>query len=314
MTSMIRSKLTLVLIIASTVVFSCEKRIKKNSGEMSVTRTAQKADPADSIVAKVDGVPILASDLEALTQIADGGLDQEKALETLIRNQLLANEAEKRGYGTFLKVKDAQKTAMARVLLEKQIGEETNEQTLDELKLKKLYELNKHFFVHGLQVRVDHLVILFPQKGQKSRAALELAQEIAKEAQNSRFLSEDDFIKFGEATVKKHGVKKVKLERLAPFDKETKKFVEKFVEASFNLKKIGSVSSLVETKFGYHIIYLAEEYPALNLSFEEARDTVVNGLLPRERKQRAKQLMDSLRKSGDIFIHEEAVGEWDLSR
>ena len=51
-----------------------------------------------------------------------------------------------------------------------------------------------------------------------------------------------------------------------------------FEEAAFNLKEPGSISKPILTNFGYHIIKLNDHAPSRQLSFEEVKDRIIEGL------------------------------------
>lgn len=277
------------------------------------SKTQRQTGPQNIIVAAVDEAPILARDLMAFQAAQDGGMTNEEALNILIRNQLLANEANRRGYGIFLKVSDARKTAMARALLKKRVGREVNTSSIDEQRLRKLYEVKKSLFVHGELRRVDHIVVQVMKKGLSSDEAAELARVLFSDLRQNRVESEEDFLQFAKKAVEIHGKNKVKLEELPPFEETTANFAQPFVNASFRLRREGETSPITETKFGYHIIFLAEIIPPKNQSFAEARDIIAEKWLPTEQKLQTKQLMDNLLKSGNVFIYENVLNEMEWS-
>jgi len=75
--------------------------------------------------------------------------------------------------------------------------------------------------------------------------------------------------------------------------------VPPFDEAAFNLK-VGQVSDLVKTRFGYHIINVLDHQQSSLTSFEQAEEAIMNQLKNQKRSEIAKQYIDSLKQKADI--------------
>jgi hypothetical protein len=243
---------------------------------------------------------------------ADGGLDADGALAVLIRSQLLAAEARRRGFDATAEVQDARHRALARVVVEKKIGEAVTAETLDQDKLKEFYKAQKRRFVHGVQRRVVHFLAKTGKKGMADQEALALAEKAQKTARD--IVNEEDFISELGAIITKAHRGKVLIEKLPPIDKENKRLVRSFVDAVFAVGKVPGVSRPVKTKFGWHVIFVAEQLPAESISFEEARATLSSEVLPEEKKYQASVMLEKLEKQGDVFIIEEALTSEGLEK
>ena len=77
--------------------------------------------------------------------------------------------------------------------------------------------------------------------------------------------------------------------------------VKPFEEAAFSLKQ-GEISALVKSDFGYHIIMLTAIKPARVLSFEEAREGIVNKL----RQQKAGEKFAELAEKFSNAVYEQS--------
>jgi hypothetical protein len=133
----------------------------------------------------------------------------------------------------------------------------------------------------------------------------EAALEVAKRAHKAaRYVASEADFEAKMAPLKKALTNKVRIERLPPFDAKNRRFARPFVEGTFSVPKVPGLSSPVKTKFGWHVIYVAETLPPSTISFEEAKETLSGEVLPDERRYQAKALIDKLQKEGDVFVFE----------
>src|SRR3989441_11238311 len=94
---------------------------------------------------------------------------KKELLEALIRNELLAQEAQREGLDKTPAVREATKRAMIQELIRKQLDEKLTGADLSEADLKGFYEQNVNDFVKPERARVYH--IFLPAKDAKERAA-----------------------------------------------------------------------------------------------------------------------------------------------
>ena len=87
--------------------------------------------------------------------------------------------------------------------------------------------------------------------------------------------------------------------------------VSEFEDAVFNMDEIGSISELVKTDFGYHIVKLTDKRgPDDEVSLDEMFSTVENELLNMARSQAVENYIMTLRDNADI--EKKNVEEIDL--
>jgi peptidyl-prolyl cis-trans isomerase C len=77
------------------------------------------------------------------------------------------------------------------------------------------------------------------------------------------------------------------------------RMVPAFEQAAFAMK-VGQVSDVVETKFGYHIIKVTDRKEAGTKTFEEVKDALMAMLRAKKQAELAEQYIESLKAEADI--------------
>ncbi|MDJ0762705.1 MAG: peptidyl-prolyl cis-trans isomerase [Myxococcota bacterium] len=274
---------------------------------------SSQAVPAslDSVVARVNGTAITAADIRSLNEFLKADMTHRESLDVLIRSELLAQEARRRGYGAWSAVEDTRRIELARALLKTRIAKGVRTGTLDEDKLRTLYKENQERFVHGILRRVSHILVPIGKNAFSEEEASAIASEIAKAAGQTTTL--EAFVALGRSFEKAHPTK-ITVEDLPPFAEDNKRFVKPFVEGTFAIPKVGGVSPPVKTTFGWHVIFVSEELPAANRPFEAVRQELAEQVLPFEKQRSAGELMDVLLKRNEVFIFDAALDFKEVQR
>ena len=77
---------------------------------------------------------------------------------------------------------------------------------------------------------------------------------------------------------------------------------ERMDDRYFKLK-VGEISDLVRTQFGYHIIKVEDRQEAKQLSYQEAEDRVKADLTKQKATARYQKFIEGLRKKAKITIN-----------
>jgi peptidyl-prolyl cis-trans isomerase C len=77
------------------------------------------------------------------------------------------------------------------------------------------------------------------------------------------------------------------------------KMAPPFEKAAFELK-VGQVSDIVETQYGYHIIRVADRKEAQLIEFEEARSEIISRLTQQKQREIAEKYIESLKQKAKI--------------
>ena len=75
--------------------------------------------------------------------------------------------------------------------------------------------------------------------------------------------------------------------------------VPAFDEAAFALK-VGQVSDIVETTYGYHIIKVTDHKDAADIPFEQAKDGITKTITQQKQAELANNYIESLKAKANI--------------
>lgn len=299
--------------------------LEYSSCQATETATEQK------IIAKVNGVPILSNELPALkesriSQYRQLGskipLDalkkqfQRKDLDRLIDEELLAqagaasgvqDETEqrlKKRLDSFEKPDEKKKMAGAvpdREKLRKEIQRELYlEKTgglsirTDEQELRRFYDSNLKSFTEPLSIKVRHILIQVPLGAPKNieGEARQKAEDVLK-----KLKSGNDFAllaqQYSDCSTKSAGGD-LGLIRQGYMPKD-------FDAVAFALKP-GETSSVVKSRYGFHIIRVEEFVPEKVTAFKDVKEYISGYLQKGLQQRKLDELLDKLRKTAKIEI------------
>jgi len=223
-------------------------------------------------------------------------------LDNYIRKRLLIQEALKTGFDKRADVQSDMETAKEGALFDRYVRDIVAAPIISDAEVKKYYDEHPSEFVRSEQVKVRHIVVVANGAGPHPKTkeqAMELIQKIAGELrQKNNFPPGTD--PAGAARV-----------RLSNFGEVARRYSEDgsaqsggdlgwtgkgvldptFEEAAFNMQP-AVVSGIIETRFGYHLIFVEDKKPAGQVPFEEAKADIREYLFA----QRAADVMQTVTK------------------
>jgi peptidyl-prolyl cis-trans isomerase C len=213
-------------------------------------------------------------------------------LDKLIVKRLLLREAGKEKMDTEKefqqRLADIKDQLLIESLLKKKI---TADAKIGDDDLKKYYEANKENFKREREINTRHILLK--------------TEEEAKQIQG-KLLKGENFIELA----KKYSIDPNAGASGGEIGFSPKgSLVPEYEAAAFKLNKVGQISGIVKTQFGYHIIRLEGVKPPSYVPFDEVKDFIKQKILQEKQSELLEKYIDNLKKSSKITINEELLKE-----
>jgi peptidyl-prolyl cis-trans isomerase C len=215
-------------------------------------------------------------------------------LDQMIRFELLAQEAERRGYDDLPDVDRTRKQIMIRRFLEENF-EQGGPETIPQDDLRAFYEAHSAEFNTPEQVRASHILLRDRATAERVLAQLvaaptdlRLYRQLA-DQHNTDTTTRD---RFGDLRFFSRPNERTEGEPEVP---------PEVVEAAFSVERIGSFHpTVVQSEAGFHIVKLTGRRAAMHRTFEEAERPIRSRLWRERREQAIQELIDRLRAESDV--------------
>jgi len=293
---------------------------------LALPLAAQTATPGSRPVASVNGEIITAAKLDSLWNTLsparreqyekNGG--KSAFLDNYLRKRLLVQEALKGGFDKRPDVQADIDAAKESVLFDRYVRDVVAAQIVSDAEVRKFYEDNKADYAIPEELKIRHIVILPNGAGPRPKSkeqALDLIKQVAMELNAAAVHTSNDAA----------GVRA----RIAAFDAAAKRYSEDeaapkggdlgyvgkglldptFESTAWELP-IGKISSVVETKFGYHLILVEDKKPAGTQPYEVAAPKIREGITAArsaEIVEAVAKLTNELRGASKISVYPENI-------
>jgi len=243
------------------------------------------------VLAKIGNDTITEADLGELTKslAQQGGLvddSQKKALEYLINVYVLAAEAQAQGLDKDPEVQRFMKfnkqDLLARIYLDKMTK---NLPDPTEQQAKEYYEKNKDEFTIPESVLLHHILVKTEKEAKDAQARIKKGEKFADVATQISLCPS-----------------KLRGGNLDWLPKGS--LVKEIEDAAFGMEK-GQMLGPVQSKFGYHVLFLEDKKPAQATSFDQAQPQIVERLKFTARQENYENTAQELRKKMNVQIVEQ---------
>jgi len=274
-------KLFICLCLALLVV-SCAK---KDDGKILATINGQNIT-LQEFNKELDKIPM---NMKMLVASESG---KKNYLERLIVKKLLLNEASKEKIESDRefqeRVNDIREQLLIEALLKKKITAQTQ---MSEEDLKKYYEEHKEDFKKDREINTRHILLK--------------TEEEAKQVQ-SRLQKGEDFIELA----KRYSIDPNVRQTGGEIGFQPKgSLIPEYENAAYKLNKVGQVSGIVKTQFGYHIIRLEGIKPPSYVPLEEVKEFIKQKNAQEKQKEVLEKYIEELKKNSKITINEALLKE-----
>jgi peptidyl-prolyl cis-trans isomerase C len=262
----------------------------------------QSAEERKAVLAKIDDVTITLGEFqEQLNRQSPyiraryTSLEQKKEfLDSLIRFEVLAKEAGKRGLDKDPEVVRTMKQVMIQKLMRDEFDAKITADTVADAEMKAYYDANAAEYVRPEEVRASAIII--KNRAQAERVALEARGDAGKTNKGFRDLvnkysqDEDSKLRGGD---------------LRYFDGQSKEVPAPVVRAAFALLNTGDVSGAVDAGNGtWYVLKQTGRRKSMTKSFDDAKPAIRNKLFREKRLSAQKDFVDHLKAAARIEINE----------
>jgi peptidyl-prolyl cis-trans isomerase C len=226
-------------------------------------------------------------------------LDQKKDfLDTLVRFEVLAKEAKKRGYDQDAEVVRTMKQVMIQKLLKDEFESRVKPEDIKDDEMKKFYDAHSADYNKPEEVRVSAIIV-------KDKAlAKKVADEAKLPASQDNKVFRDMVAKYSEDEDSKSRGGDLRF-----FAADTKTVPAEVVKAAFELKNQGDVGGPVATPSGFYILKQTGLRKAIDKPFDEVKRQIQNRLYRDKRTEAMETFVADLKKAAKIEIRQDALGK-----
>ncbi|MEJ2619919.1 MAG: peptidylprolyl isomerase [Candidatus Thiodiazotropha sp.] len=169
---------------------------------------------------------------------------------------------------------------------------------------EEYYKANRDEFKRDDQVRMAHIMIGYAKHS--ANEAREIAEEILQELKQG-----GDFSAILEARSEDPSAKHNQGDLGW---RERGEFVKNFADAAFALKSVGELSSVIQTKFGFHIIKLLDKRAAQVAPYDEVREQVIGRMESDYKNNRWVEYLDKIRNEYEVGIEQKLLDAYRKDR
>lgn len=301
----------LILTLAVVALVACKKgkdeSDESSSDDPGAGLPAQSKAELETPIATIDDTVITVGDFQErinrqspYIRARYTSLEQKREfLDNLIRFEVLAGEAFRRGLDKDPDVVRTMKQVMIQKLMKDEFENRINPDDITDADMKKFYEEHRDEYNKPEEVRVSAVIV----KDKKT------AGEVAKKAKGDQGRTNKGFREL----VTQYSIDdktKIRGGDLRYFAQDTKEVDPKVVEAAFALSKTGDVAGPINGADGkWYVIKQTGRRKALEKSFDEVKRQIQNRLYRDRRTQAQKDFINGLKEKAKIEVDEKALGK-----
>lgn len=226
---------------------------------------------------------------------------KKEFLDNLVRFEVMAQEAERKGYDKDPEVLRSMKQVMIQKLMKEEFDNKIKLEDIKDEEAKAYYDQHPEEYNKPEEVRVS---AIFTKDKAKAEDAWKQVNAKAK-------AGVIDTNAFGELAKTLTEDEKAKPARgdLRYFDAKTTQYPKEVVEASFALKEVGNFTKPVKAGEGYYVLALTGRRKALTRSFEEVKRQIQNRLYRDKRTKAMEDYVAELKRKANVKINDDNLNK-----
>jgi peptidyl-prolyl cis-trans isomerase C len=284
-------------------------------GSVIVTACSRSSERNGTVIARVEGVPITRADFEAKLQEQPpviraryATLERKKEfLETLLRFEVLAAEAERQKLDRDPEIRDATRKLMVQRLVRKQFDDAEVAKGVSDSDAKSYYSAHLDEFQKPERLRLAGIFVKAekgtPPRSQKAAELQKLLARIRADESKNPLAFSNAARDHSEDLLSKTAGGDLGYRTRQEFEKQ---FSPELASAAFGLRD-GQLSNVVETPQGFWILKASARHPALNRPLDEVKAQLVARIAREQRTKRFDEFVTSLRSKAKIEIDDAAL-------
>jgi peptidyl-prolyl cis-trans isomerase C len=262
-----------------------------------------RTEPVDlrSAIARVDDQVITVGDIERqinrqppFVRARYATMERKKELlHELVRLELMAKEAQRRGYDRDPEIVESLKRQMVNALVSRDFDAKPKTGDVSSADIERYYLEHRAEFVQGDEVRVSQIVV----KDRLQAIRLTAAAKAIRDGGPALFQS----------LVTKHSQDEESRQRMGDlgfFGRASGRYPKPLVDAALSLQQLNEVAGPVETPKGFHILRLTGRRSGFTRPLSEVSRLIESRLHRENREKRIADWTEGLRKQARVELFE----------
>jgi peptidyl-prolyl cis-trans isomerase C len=226
---------------------------------------------------------------------------KKEFLDNLVRFEVMAGEAQRRGYDKDPEVQRVMKQQMISKFLQKDFESTIKVEDVPDADVEKYYKDHPEEFNKKDEVRVSEILVKDKAKADKAYGEAKAQPKTAGADQRG---FRDLVTKYSEDEESK-----ARGGDLTFFDKDSTAYPKPVVEAAFKMTEVGEVSPPVKTDKGWVVLKLTQKRPGFNRPLAEVKRQIQQRLFRDTRTKKLDAFIADLKKNTKVEIHEDNLGK-----
>lgn len=227
---------------------------------------------------------------------------RKELLDEMVRFELLAQEAERKGYLKHPAVQREKKRLLEEQLITEEIDNKLSTDPVTDDEVRAHYESHKSEYQKPAQRRISHILVKTEAAAKKLLAKLGAKPDdnAFKKAATTQSIDKETASRFGDTGFHTHSSDRPK--------DEVPELADAVIDAAFEIESLGEVyPKPVKSERGFHVVRLTAKRDAFSRSLEQATPPIRAQLEKERRDEALRELTEKLRADAKVKVHDDAL-------